>query len=51
VPKLAAGASRTFTLEFAIHVGPDQVKAATARVAAIQGTRQPQVDREPEKID
>jgi hypothetical protein len=51
VPKLAAGASRTFTVDFAIHVGADQVKAAAARVAAIQGPRMPQVDREPEKLD
>jgi hypothetical protein len=51
VPKLAAGASRKFTVDFAIQVGADQVKAAAARVAAIQRDRKPQVDREPEKID
>jgi hypothetical protein len=51
VPKLAAGATRTFTIEYGIHVGADQVKEVLARVAAIQGDRKPQVDREPEKID
>jgi hypothetical protein len=51
VPKLAAGASRTFNIDLAVHVGKEEVKAATDRVAVIQGQRKPQVDSQPEKID
>lgn len=51
VPKIKAGESRSFTVDFAIHVGEAEVKAATDRVAAIQGDRKPQIDAEPEKID
>ena len=51
VPKLAAGASRSFTVDFAVHVGEAEVKAATDRVAGIQAGREPIVVREPEKID
>jgi hypothetical protein len=51
VPKLAAGESRSFTVDFAIHVGEPEVNAAVDRVALIQAGREPQVDAEPEKID
>jgi len=51
VPKLAAGEKRSFEIDYAIHVGEAEVKAAADRVAAIQGDRKPQVDAEPEKID
>jgi hypothetical protein len=51
VPKLAAGESRSFTVDFAIHVGEAEVKAAMDRVAAIQARREPRVDVEPETID
>jgi hypothetical protein len=51
VPKLAAGASRTFHVDFAVHVGAQEVEAAAKRVAAIQGDRKPQVDAQPESID
>jgi hypothetical protein len=51
VPKLAAGASRTFTIDFAVHVGAEEVEAAARRVAAIRGDRKPQVDPQPEPID
>lgn len=51
VPKLAAGASRTFTVDFAVLVGPEQVNEGTKRVAAIQGERKPQVDAQPEPLD
>jgi hypothetical protein len=51
VPKLAAGASRTFTVDFAVHVGAQEVETAAKRVVAIQGDRKPQVDAQPEPID
>jgi hypothetical protein len=51
VPKLAAGESRSFQIDYAIHVGEAEVKTAADRVAAIQGDRKPQVDTEPEKIE
>jgi galactose mutarotase-like enzyme len=51
VPKLAAGESRSFEIDYAIHVGEAEVKQAAAKVAAIQGDRKPQADAEPEKID
>lgn len=50
-PKLAAGASRTFAIDYSVHVGEAEVKSAAARVAAIQGDRKPTVDAEPEPID
>jgi hypothetical protein len=50
VPKLAAGESRSFQIDYAIHIGEAEVKAAADAVAAIQGDRKPQVEAEPEKI-
>ena len=43
LPKLAAGASRTFSLDFAIHWGKDEVAAAIAEVAEIQGKTETEV--------
>jgi hypothetical protein len=43
LPKLAAGASRTFSLDFAIHSGKDEVAAAIAEVADIQGKTETEV--------
>ena len=51
VPKLKAGESRSFTVDFAILVGSAEVKTAIDRIAAIQAGRQPRMDAEPEKID
>src|SRR5258706_359563 len=51
VPKLAAGESRNFEIDYTIHVGEASVKAAVERVAAIQDDRKPQGDVAPEKID
>jgi hypothetical protein len=51
VPKLAAGESRNFEIDYTIHVGEAAVKGAVDQVAVIQGDRKPQVDAEPEKID
>jgi Domain of unknown function (DUF4432) len=47
VPRLAAGASRAFTLDFAIHHGEADVKRVADRIAAIQGGRKPQIDAQP----
>jgi hypothetical protein len=49
VPKLAGGASHSMTLDIAIHKGNGQVEEITRRIADIQGTRQPIIDREPKK--
>ena len=51
VPKLAAGATRTFAVEVAVHVGTEEVSATATRVARIQGDRKPQVDPQPEAIE
>jgi hypothetical protein len=37
VPKLAAGASRSATIDFTIHTGTEDVKHIAKRIAAIQG--------------
>lgn len=49
VPKLAAGASRTFHIDYAVHIGTDDVRDAEQRITALQGNLKPQVDSEPEK--
>ncbi|MBU6400099.1 MAG: aldose 1-epimerase family protein [Verrucomicrobia bacterium] len=51
VPKLKPGASRRFTLEFALYAGKAQVSRAAAEVERIQGDRQTQVDTEPAKVE
>jgi len=47
VPKLAPHQSRLFTIDFALHVGKDQVRAAADEIAHIQAERKTQVDKEP----
>jgi len=47
VPKLAPHQSRVFTVDFALHVGKDQVKAVANEIAQIQGGRETRVDKEP----
>jgi hypothetical protein len=49
VPKLAGGASHTMTLDTAIHAGSSQVEEMARKIAAIQGKRQPTIEREPNK--
>jgi len=49
VPKLASGASRTMTLDFAVHVSADEVTAITDRIATIQGRQQFLIDERPQK--
>ncbi len=47
VPKLAPHQSRLFTIDFALHLGKDQVHAADNEIAHIQADRKTQVDKEP----
>jgi galactose mutarotase-like enzyme len=49
VPKLAPGASHSATIDFAIHVGAEDAKRLTERVAAIQGATKPVLEQQPEK--
>jgi hypothetical protein len=49
VPKLAGGASHAMTLDFGIHADKGQVEELTRRIAAIQGGREPIIDRQPAK--
>lgn len=51
VPRLAAGASRTFAIDYAVHVGEAEVESQAARIKAIQGDRKPIVEKTPEPID
>jgi len=51
VPRLKAGESRSFTIEFAIHTGRDQVRRMVDQVARIQAGRQPQVDAQPARLE
>ena len=48
VPKIAAGASRSFTVDFAVHVGEEEVSGAARRIAEIQGDRKPKIAEEPQ---
>ncbi|HET6249938.1 MAG TPA: aldose 1-epimerase family protein [Tepidisphaeraceae bacterium] len=50
VPKLDAGASRHFAIDFAIHVGTEDVKKVADRIAAIQGDKAPVLDEAPPKV-
>jgi len=47
VPKLAAGETRRFTLEFGLHEGREAVAAQAAAIAAIRAGRPTTVDTEP----
>jgi hypothetical protein len=49
VPKLAGGGSHAMTLDIAIHANSAQVEEITRRIAAIQGNREPIIDRQPNK--
>jgi len=49
VPKLAPGASYPMTIDWAIHVGADEVRGAADRIAAIQGSKTPTLDTQPEQ--
>jgi hypothetical protein len=49
VPQLAAGATRSFTLEFGLHTGRASVQQWVNRVAQIAAGRKAQVAREPPK--
>jgi hypothetical protein len=51
VPKLEPGASRTVTLDVAVHAGKDQVQTVLGRIAAIQGTQTPVIDTSPPEVD
>jgi hypothetical protein len=51
VPKLAAGASRTFEIDYGVHLGEAAVKSVADSIVTIQGGRKPQVDADPEKIE
>ena len=51
LPKLAPGASRSFTLDYDIHVGESAVDKAVARVKAIQAGRVTTVEREVPSTD
>src|SRR5665213_2590294 len=49
VPKLAAGASRSFSVKVQVHVGANEVKVAEGRIAAVQEGKKMVVDeRAPE---
>jgi peroxiredoxin len=47
VPKLAPHQSRLFTIDFALHVGKEQVRAAADEIAHIQADRKTKVDTNP----
>ncbi len=47
VPRLAPHQSRSFTIDFALHFGKDQVNAAADEVARIWAGRRTQIDRTP----
>lgn len=49
VPKLAAGASRAFHVEYSIYANQKDVRDAEKRIKVLQGDRKPEVDSEPEK--
>jgi hypothetical protein len=51
VPKLAAGASHHAEIDFVIHSDAGSIKSVADRIAALQGTRAPAIDREPENKD
>ncbi len=51
VPKLAPGQSRSFTLDYGIHMGAETVKALTEKVSAIQGEVPVKVNEDPPKVD
>jgi hypothetical protein len=48
VPKLAGDAGHAMTIDYAIHVGKDEVQKAGERIKAVQGDRKVMVDEKPE---
>ena len=51
VPKLAPRQSRSFTIDFALHAGKDQVNAATDDIARILAGRNTKIDAAPPATD
>jgi hypothetical protein len=51
LPTLAAGESRSFALDFGVHVGAESVSGTADRIREIQGTRETEVQSEPTVID
>jgi hypothetical protein len=51
VPKLAPHASRSFSIDYAIHAGEAEVKTIADRIATIQGDHKPTIDEKPVKTD
>ena len=49
VPKLAAGASHSATIDFTIHANAEETKRVADQIAAIQGEVKPVLDDTPEK--
>ncbi|MDP6913681.1 MAG: DUF4432 family protein, partial [Verrucomicrobiota bacterium] len=49
VPKLGAGQSRTFELDFTILGNAGEVKAAAAAVKKLKGDKGPEVQKAPEE--
>jgi hypothetical protein len=51
VPKLAAGASRSFSVRVQALVGADQVKAAGDWIAGVQGDKKPVIDEKSPEVE
>jgi hypothetical protein len=51
VPKLAAGASHSATIDFTIHTTAAETKRVVDKIAALQGDVKPVLDEAPEKKD
>lgn len=51
VPKLAPHASRSFSIDYAIHSGETDVKTIADRISAIQGDHKATIDEKPVKTD
>jgi galactose mutarotase-like enzyme len=51
VPKLSAGESHRATIDYAVHVGAQDVGDVMKRIAAIQARQKPVIHRAPEKKD
>jgi hypothetical protein len=51
VPKLAAGATRSFAIDVAIHTNRNDIELAAGQILKIQAGRPTQVDPEPAKLE
>ena len=49
VPALSPGESHYMTIDFAVHVGADEVQKAAREIEQIQGDRRPLINEKPEK--